>query len=265
MIPLEYMVSLSIHQLLYEGIKTMTDAELIRVGLGNLDRGREDRSRSSLPLRTASAPPRRRRSWSWPRSGSPLRRLAWASGGLAASRLKTVYALLRLRDPRGADGGGRLSAADRPDGDGDVPALRAPATGPIPRARTRSSRRCRTSWTARRAWTGELAQGLAFGSPRRADQGPRGEDGALPRPARGGGRRRAPQDRHRGDPRPGLRDAAPHPTGSASIQPAPAAEEGRRGSAARARASQAGPSAGRRPPGDSTGRPERGSGPGPGP
>src|SRR5215472_6016121 len=37
-IPLEYMVSLSVHRLLYVGIKAMTDRELILTGLGNVDR-----------------------------------------------------------------------------------------------------------------------------------------------------------------------------------------------------------------------------------
>ena len=92
-IPLEYMVSLSIHKLLYDGIKTMNSPELILAGLGNLDRG----------VTVAPLPP-------FPYEGRrsaeekeildlaqrrvTVRRLAWAAGGLAPSRLKTVYALL---------------------------------------------------------------------------------------------------------------------------------------------------------------------------
>ena len=37
-IPLEYMVSLSLHRLLYDGIKTMKSQELVLAGLGDLDR-----------------------------------------------------------------------------------------------------------------------------------------------------------------------------------------------------------------------------------
>jgi hypothetical protein len=38
-IPLEYMVSLSIHRLLYDGIRAMKSEELVVKGLGHLDRG----------------------------------------------------------------------------------------------------------------------------------------------------------------------------------------------------------------------------------
>jgi tetratricopeptide (TPR) repeat protein len=91
-IPLEFMVSLSIHKLLYEGIKTMGDPELIRGGLGNLDRA----------VKLAPIPPflfegkrsaEEKEILELAEKRATLRRLAWASGGLAASRLKTVYAL----------------------------------------------------------------------------------------------------------------------------------------------------------------------------
>ena len=102
-IPLEFMVSLSIHKLLYEGIKTMADSELILSGLGNLDRAVKlapippflfEGKRSAEEKEILELAERR----------VTVRRLAWASGGglapawtsgggLAASRLKTVYAL----------------------------------------------------------------------------------------------------------------------------------------------------------------------------
>jgi tetratricopeptide (TPR) repeat protein len=102
-IPLEFMVSLSIHKLLYEGIKTMGDSELILSGLGNLDRAVQlapippflfEGKRSAEEKEILELAERR----------VTVRRLAWASGGglapawtsgggLAASRLKTVYAL----------------------------------------------------------------------------------------------------------------------------------------------------------------------------
>ena len=92
-IPLEYMVSLSIHKLLYDAIRTMESRELILAGLGNLDRG----------VRLAPIPPF---DFEGKRSAEEkeivelaerrvtLRRLAWASGGLAVSRLRTAYALV---------------------------------------------------------------------------------------------------------------------------------------------------------------------------
>jgi tetratricopeptide (TPR) repeat protein len=91
-IPLEFMVSLSIHKLLYEGIKTMVDDELVLSGLGNLDRA----------VRLAPIPPflfegkrsaEEKEILEQAERRVTVRRLAWASGGLAPSRLKTVYAL----------------------------------------------------------------------------------------------------------------------------------------------------------------------------
>ncbi|HWX23475.1 MAG TPA: hypothetical protein VN083_00470, partial [Vicinamibacteria bacterium] len=93
-IPLEYMVSLSVHRLLYVGIKTMTDRELVMTGLGNLDRWV---TLAAVPpfsfgIRKCSAEEvdileqcRRR---------VTLRRLAWSDGGLPTSRLRAVYGLL---------------------------------------------------------------------------------------------------------------------------------------------------------------------------
>ncbi len=91
-IPLEFMVSLSIHKLLYEGIKTMVDDELVLSGIGNLDRA----------VRLAPIPPflfegkrsaEEKEILEQAERRVTVRRLAWASGGLAPSRLKTVYAL----------------------------------------------------------------------------------------------------------------------------------------------------------------------------
>jgi tetratricopeptide (TPR) repeat protein len=91
-IPLEFMVSLSIHKLLYEGIKTMGDDQLVLSGLGNLDRA----------VHLAPIPPflfegkrsaEEKEILEQAERKVTVRRLAWASGGLAPSRLKTVYAL----------------------------------------------------------------------------------------------------------------------------------------------------------------------------
>ena len=59
-IPLEYMVSLSMPRILYDGIRTMKSEELVLAGLGNLDRAREAR-RGRRPSGSIPATARRRR------------------------------------------------------------------------------------------------------------------------------------------------------------------------------------------------------------
>ncbi len=93
-IPLEYMVSLSVHRLLYVGIKSMKSRELIMVGLGELDRyaslapvppfrfGIKKCSAEELEIMEQA------------KGRVTLRRLAWAPGGLSLSRLRSTYALL---------------------------------------------------------------------------------------------------------------------------------------------------------------------------
>jgi tetratricopeptide (TPR) repeat protein len=93
-IPLDYMVSLSLHRLLYVGIKSMSSKDLILAGLANLDRW----------VHLASVPPFRfgirkcsaeeREIIEEATKKVTLRRLAWASGGLSLSRLRAVYGLL---------------------------------------------------------------------------------------------------------------------------------------------------------------------------
>lgn len=93
-IPLEYMVSLSVHRLLYVGIKTMKSRELILEGLGELDRyvslapvppfrfGVKKCSAEELEIMEQA------------KGRVTLRRLCWAPGGLSLSRLRVTYALL---------------------------------------------------------------------------------------------------------------------------------------------------------------------------
>jgi tetratricopeptide (TPR) repeat protein len=93
-IPLEYMVSLSLHRLLYVGIKTMKSRELILEGLGELDRyvslapvppfrfGIKKCSAEELEIMEQA------------KGRVTLRRLCWAPGGLSLSRLRGTYALL---------------------------------------------------------------------------------------------------------------------------------------------------------------------------
>jgi tetratricopeptide (TPR) repeat protein len=102
-IPLEYMVSLSIHRLLYDGIKSMKSQELVLKGLGHLDRGLvlaevppfpfERKGRSAEELEILDMTQRR----------VTIRRLAWGEGGLALPRLRAVYALLASGVLRDAD------------------------------------------------------------------------------------------------------------------------------------------------------------------
>lgn len=111
-IPLEYMVSVSVHRLLYGGIRGMQDRELILAGLGALDRY----------VTLAAVPPFR---FAIKKCGAEeleiieqaqrrvtLRRLAWSDGELGLSRLRSVYALLAS---------GVLEEADRPEGRAEQP------------------------------------------------------------------------------------------------------------------------------------------------
>jgi tetratricopeptide (TPR) repeat protein len=102
-IPLEYMVSVSIHRLLYDGIRTMKSQELVLKGLGNLDRGLvlaevppfpfERKGRSAEELEILDMTQRR----------VTIRRLGWGEGGLALARLRAVYALWAAGLLRDAD------------------------------------------------------------------------------------------------------------------------------------------------------------------
>ncbi len=100
-IPLEYMVSLSVHRLLYDGIRQMKNQDLVLKGLGHLDRAvvlaevppfpYEPKGRANDELEILDLAQRR----------VTLRRLAWAEGGLTFPRLRATYALLSagiLRD-----------------------------------------------------------------------------------------------------------------------------------------------------------------------
>jgi Flp pilus assembly protein TadD len=102
-IPLEYMISLSVHRLLYDGIRGMKDQDLLLKGLGYLDRGvvlaevppfpYEPRGRSTEELEILDLAQRR----------VTIRRLGWAEGGLTFPRLRAVYALLAAGILREAD------------------------------------------------------------------------------------------------------------------------------------------------------------------
>jgi tetratricopeptide (TPR) repeat protein len=93
-IPFEYMVSLSLHRILYVGIKSMANKDLIMTALGNLDRWvcLATVPPFSFGIRKCSA--EEREIIEEASRKVTLRRLAWASGGLPLSRLRAVYSLV---------------------------------------------------------------------------------------------------------------------------------------------------------------------------
>lgn len=101
-IPLEYMISISIHRLLYDGIRKMKNQDLIMKGLGRLDR----------QVVLAEMPPftyepkavEEREILEMARRRVTVRRLGWAEGGLTLSRLRATYALIAAGILRDADG-----------------------------------------------------------------------------------------------------------------------------------------------------------------
>ena len=93
-IPLEYMVSLSLHRLLYDGIRTMKSHELIAAGLGDLDRRVTLAEVPPFSFDPGECPDEEIDILEHARHGATLRRLAWRPGGLTLSRLRAVYALL---------------------------------------------------------------------------------------------------------------------------------------------------------------------------
>ena len=92
-IPLDYMVSLSVARILFEGIRLMTSRELILAGLGQLDRPVVLASGSPFRFSLDECTPEEVEIMELSRRKVTVRRLAWATGGLAFSRLRAVYAL----------------------------------------------------------------------------------------------------------------------------------------------------------------------------
>ena len=93
-IPLDYMVSLSLHRILYVGIKSMASKDLILAGLGNLDRWVHLAAVPPFPFGIRKCSAEEREIIEEAVRKVTLRRLAWASGGLPLSRLRAVYGLL---------------------------------------------------------------------------------------------------------------------------------------------------------------------------
>jgi tetratricopeptide (TPR) repeat protein len=92
-IPLDYMVSVSVPKLLYDGIRAMKHEDLIRAGLGNMDRYVTIAAVSPFPFDPDNCTPDERDVIEQSRRRVTLRRLAWAPGGLTLARLRAAYAL----------------------------------------------------------------------------------------------------------------------------------------------------------------------------
>ena len=93
-IPLEYMVSLSIHRLLYDGIRLMKNQDLVLAGLGDLDRRVSLAAVTPFAFDMKDSPAEERDILEQARRKVTLRRLAWQPGGLSFPRLRACYALL---------------------------------------------------------------------------------------------------------------------------------------------------------------------------
>jgi tetratricopeptide (TPR) repeat protein len=111
-IPLEYMVSVSIHRILYVGIKAMKSRELILTGLGNLDRWVVLAAVPPFPFGIRKCSAEELDVLEQAKRRVTLRRLAWGDGGLTLSRLRTVYSILAS---------GLLELADKPEGKPPAP------------------------------------------------------------------------------------------------------------------------------------------------
>jgi tetratricopeptide (TPR) repeat protein len=93
-IPLEYMVSLSMHRILYDGIKTMTSEALVHTALGHLDRHVQLAPVAPFAFQPGDASPDELEILEHAQRKVTLRRLAWVPGGITFSRLRAAYALL---------------------------------------------------------------------------------------------------------------------------------------------------------------------------
>jgi len=109
-IPLEYMVSLSVHRILYMGIKAMKGEELVLTGIGDLDRWVTLAPVPPFPFGVRKCSAEELDVLEQANRKVTIRRLAWEKGGVAFTRLRAVYALLAA---------GILEYADKPQGKAD--------------------------------------------------------------------------------------------------------------------------------------------------
>jgi tetratricopeptide (TPR) repeat protein len=97
------MVSLSVPRILFEGIRLMTSRDLILAGLGQLDRSVVLAAGSPFRFSIEECTPEEVEILELARRKVTLRRLAWATGGLAFTRLRAAYALAASGVLVGAD------------------------------------------------------------------------------------------------------------------------------------------------------------------
>jgi tetratricopeptide (TPR) repeat protein len=170
-IPLEYMVSLSIHRMLYDGIRQMESQDLVLKGLGALDRAVVLAEVPPFPWELKARASEEREILELARQRVTVRRLAWEEGGLSFPRLRTAYALIAGGMLRDADvaptpqptvqaetGMFLLSALDhRPD-----PSLRDAVRREVKQELEHSAHLDRESWlkVARSAPRAELVRAL---------------------------------------------------------------------------------------------------------
>lgn len=109
-IPLEYMVSLSVHRLLYSGIRLMTGRELVLAGLGDLDRWVTLATVPPFPFGVKKCSAEEMDILEHAKRRATLRRLAWAAGGLSFTRLRAAYAFLASGILQEADAAQALAA-----------------------------------------------------------------------------------------------------------------------------------------------------------
>jgi tetratricopeptide (TPR) repeat protein len=93
-IPLEYMVSLSVHRLLYSGIRLMSSRDLVLAGLGDLDRWVTLAGVPPFPFGVKKCSQEELDILEQSKRRATLRRLAWAPGGPSFTRLRAAYAFL---------------------------------------------------------------------------------------------------------------------------------------------------------------------------
>jgi tetratricopeptide (TPR) repeat protein len=88
------MVSLSIHRVLYDGIRVMKSQDLVVAGLGDLDRRVTLAAVTPFAFDMKDLPAEERDILEQARRKVTLRRLGWQPGGLSFPRLRACYALL---------------------------------------------------------------------------------------------------------------------------------------------------------------------------
>ena len=93
-IPLEYMVSLSVPHMLYDGIRTMKSTELVEAGLGDMDRRTALVAVPPFDFHVKDCPKEEVEILELAQRRVSLRRLAWVTGGVDFERLRAAYALV---------------------------------------------------------------------------------------------------------------------------------------------------------------------------